>query len=203
MILSREEVKNVCGFDYYQGNLIHKRFGYKVFREKNLPIGAIVAFRAPMKVEVDGMIDLEDVLKKDYIYSDDAINFCIEVPNICPMGAVALQRLINTQIATILQNIIQKPIEVDGDDLLVHDEFEGSDGKLQNKGKCSVSIAYSKDNVMLMHTGINVNAGRQAPSFAYSTNLTDEQCTQFMKDVIDMFYALTDDIWIATSKLTV
>lgn len=203
MILSREEVKTVCGYDYYQGNLIHKRFGYKVFREKNLPIGSIIAFRAPMKVEVDGMIDLEDVLKKDYIYSDDAINFCFEVPNVCPMGAVALQRLINTQIATILQNIIQKPIEVDGDDLLVHDEFEGSDGKLHNKGKCSVSIAYSKDSVMMMHTGINVNAGREAPGFAYSTKLTDKQCEQFMKDVIDMFYGLVDNIWIATSKLTV
>lgn len=203
MILSREEVKTVCGYDYYQGNLIHKRFGYKVFREKNLPIGSIIAFRAPMKVEVDGMIDLEDVLKKDYIYSDDAINFCFEVPNVCPMGAVALQRLINTQIATILQNIIQKLIEVDGDDLLVHDEFEGSDGKLHNKGKCSVSIAYSKDNVMMMHTGINVNAGREAPGFAYSTKLTDKQCEQFMKDVIDMFYGLVDNIWIATSKLTV
>ena len=52
-------------------------------------------------------------------------------------GAVAFQRLLNTQIANILSSrYIKKPIEVDGDDLMVHDEFEGSDGKLQNVGKC-------------------------------------------------------------------
>ena len=205
MIINREELSRITPTkaDYYDGSLIHKRFGYKAFRNRIVPTVSIVAFRAPMKVEIDGMIDLEDVLQNDYIYSDDAISFCLEVPNMCPMGAVALQRLFNTQVATILQNIIQKPIEVDGDDLLVHDEFEGSDGTIQNKGKCSVSIAYSKDNVMMMHTGINVNAGKQAPNFAYSTKLTDEQCEQFMKDVIDMAYELVDSMFIATSKLTV
>ena len=97
--------------------------------------------------------------------------------------------------------MIKKPIEVDGDDLLVHDNFEGSDGSQQNVGKCSVSITVSKNNVALGHTGININAGRKAPNFAYSTKLTDAQVEQFMKAVIDMFYALNDDIFIATTKV--
>ena len=84
---------------------------------------------------------------------------------------------------------------------MVHDQFEGSDGALQKVGKCSVSITYSKDNVAIGHTGININAGRKAPAFAYSTKLTDEQANQFMKDVIDLFYALNDDIFIATTKV--
>ena len=186
----------------YDGLLIHKRFAYTYFRKKTLPIGNIVAFRAPMNVLADGMIDSEDILQNDFIYSEDAINFCWEIPNVDPYGAVAFQRLLNTQIASILSSkYLKKPIEVDGDDLMVHDEFEGSDGSLQKIGKCSVSISYSKDSIALGHTGINIDAGRQAPNFAYSTKLTDEQAEQFMKDVIETFYNMSDDIFIATTKV--
>lgn len=185
----------------YDGMLIHNRFAYKLLRNKVLPHGNIVAFRAPMLVEAAGMIDLEDVLSNDFIYSKDAINFCWEIPNLDAFGAVAFQRLLNTQIANILYNIINKPIEVNGDDLLVVDEFEGSDGHLYNKGKCSVSITYVKNGAALGHTGINVDAGNRAPGFAYSTKLTDAQCQEFMNKVIDMFHKLTDSIFVATTKV--
>ena len=186
----------------YDGDLIHKRFAYNFFRKKTLPIGNIIAFRGYMNVGIDGMIDQEDVLQNDYIASDDAINFCWEIPNLDKFGAVAYQRLLNTQIANILSSkYIKKPIEVDGDDLMVHDEFEGSDGSLQKVGKCSVSITYSKDNVAIGHTGINVNAGPKAPNFAYSTKLTDDQAQEFMQDIIDLFYAINDDMFIATTKI--
>jgi len=186
----------------YDGLLIHKRFAYKYFRKTTLPIGNIVAFRAPMHVEADGMIDNEDILKNDFIYSEDAINFCWEIPNLDPFGAVAYQRLFNTQVANILATrYLKKPIEMKGDDFMVHDEFTGSDGTLQKVGKCSVSITYSTNNVALGHTGINVNAGRKAPPFAYSTKLTNEQVQSFMKDVIELFYALNDDIFIASAKI--
>ena len=185
----------------YDGTLLHSRFAYKFFRDKTLPIGNIIAFRAPMKVEVEGMIDSEDVLNNDYIYSDDAINFLWEIPNIDAFGAVAYQRLLNTQIANILSSkYLNAPIEVDGDDLIVHKEHnQGS--IVQQKGKCSVSITYTKNNVALGHTGINIVAGKKAPAFAYSTNLTNDQATSFMKDIIKLFYAMNDDIFIATSKV--
>jgi len=187
----------------YDGNLIHNRFAYKYHRNKTLPIGNIVAFRAPMKVETTGMIDSEDLLNNDYIYSDDAINFCWEIPNMCPMGAVAFQRLFNTQLATILSSkYLNAPIEVDGDDLMVHKEHN-QHGIVQQKGKCSVSITYSKNNVAIGHTGINVKAGKKAPAFAYSTNLTDQQVQAFMLDVIQLYYTLADDIFVATAKLTI
>ena len=186
----------------YDGPLIHKRFAYDYFRNKTLPIGNIIAFRCPMDVNVSGMIDQEDVLQGDYIYSEDAVNFCWEIPNLDKFGAVAFQRLLNTQIANVLHSkYIKKPIEVDGDDLMVHDEFEGSDGSAQIRGKCSVSITYSKDNVAIGHTGININAGRKAPNFAYSTKLSDSEAEQFMKDIIDLFYAMVDDMFIATTKI--
>ena len=185
----------------YDGTLLHSRFAYKFFREKTLPIGNIIAFRAPMKVEVEGMIDSEDVLNNDYIYSDDAINFLWEIPYLDAFGAVAYQRLLNTQIANILSvKYLNAPIEVNGDDLIVHKEHMQG-GVTQAKGKCSVSITYTKNGVALGHTGININAGKKAPAFAFSTNLTDDQAKMFMQEVINLFYAMNDDIFIATSKV--
>lgn len=185
----------------YDGRLLHSRFAYKFFREKTLPIGNIIAFRAPMKVELEGMIDSEDVLNNDFIYSDDAINFLWEIPMLDSFGAVAWQRLFNTQIANVLSTkYLKAPIEVDGDDLIVHKEHNQG-GVTQPKGKCSVSITYSKNNIALGHTGINIVAGKKAPAFAYSTNLSDEEATQFMSDIIKIFYELNDDIFIATSKV--
>lgn len=193
----------VKDIDLYDGNLIHDRFAYKHFRNKTLPIGNILAFRAPMHVEADGMIDLEDTLENDYIYSDDAINFVWEIPNLDFFGAVAWQRLFNTQIANILSTqYLKAPIEVDGDDLIVHKEFE-QHGIIQPKGKCSVSITYVKNGAALGHTAINITAGRKAPAFAYSTNLTDDQSDSFMKSVIDVFYAMNDDMFLATTKIII
>ena len=74
----------------YNGDLIHERFAYRYFKKDVSSVGNIVAFRAPMYVS-DNLIDLEDSLSKDYIFSDDAINFCWEIPNLCPVGAVAFQ----------------------------------------------------------------------------------------------------------------
>ena len=185
----------------YDGSLLHSRFAYKFFRDKTLPIGNIVAFRAPMKVEAEGMIDSEDILNADYIYSDDAINFLWEIPYLDAFGAVAYQRLLNTQIANILSTqYIKAPIEMKGDDLIVHKEHTQG-GVAQPRGKCSVSITYTKTGVALGHTGINIKAGKRAPAFAYSTDLTDDQANNFMSEVIDLFYHLNDNIFIATTKV--
>ena len=191
----------VKAIELYDGNLIHNRFAYKYFRNRTFPIGNILAFRAPMLVETEGMIDNEDLLNNDFIYSDDAINFVWEIPGLNPVGAVAWQRLFNTKMANILHGYIKAPIEVDGDDLIVHKEHD-QHGIIQPKGKCSVSITYSRDNVAIGHTAINIEAGKRAPAFAYSTKLSPEDADCFMKDVIDSFYEMNDDMFIATTKLT-
>lgn len=186
----------------YNGDLIHDRFAYKFFRKEVSPYGNIVAFRAPMYVS-DNLIDLEDTLANDYIFSEDAINFCWEIPNLCPLGAVAFQRLFNTTIAGMLGQLIQKPINMDGDDIMVSDEFIGSDSKKRSEGKVSVSITYSKEDVALGHTGINIQAGKKAPGFAYSSNLNDNQIEAFMSAVIKAFELEVKDQWIATTKIIV
>jgi hypothetical protein len=186
----------------YDGNLIHKRFAYEYFRKDVSPYGNIVVFRAPMYVK-DALIDLEDTLSNDFIHSQDAINFCWEIPNLDPLGAVSFQRLFNTAIANILATIIKKPILMDGDDLMVQDEFVGTDDKVRKSGKVSVSITYSKDNVALGHTGINIIAGDKAPGFAYSSNLTDDQINYFIQAIVDYFNAEVQDQFVATTKIIV
>ena len=186
----------------YDGNFIHSRFAYEQFRKEVSPYGNIVAFRAPMYVK-DALIDLEDTLSNDFIQSQDSINFCWEIPGLCPFGAVSFQRLFNTAIANILSGYIGKGIMIDGDDLMVQDEFVGTDDKVRSSGKVSVSITYSKENVALGHTGINIVAGSKAPPFAYSSNLTDSQAEEFMANVIDYFNAEVKDQFIATTKISV
>ena len=184
----------------YNGDLIHKRFAYQFFKKEVSPYGNIVAFRAPMFVS-DNLIDLEDSLSKDYIFSDDAVNFCWEIPNMCPIGAVAMQRYLNTAIANILSNLIDKPLEMRGDDIMVYDTFIGSDKKEYNIGKVSVSITYSKDNVAIGHTGINIRAGKKAPGFAYSSNLSDAGVLNLMENVTKHFNIEVKDMQIATTKI--
>ena len=186
----------------YDGKLIHERFAYKFFRKEVSSCGNIVAFRAPMYVE-DALIDLEDSLSDDYIHSQDAINFCWEIPGLCPLGAVAFQRLFNTAVANILSSTIKKGIMVDGDDIMIQDKFIGNDDKVRETGKVSVSITYSKDNVALGHTGINIVAGDKAPGFAYSSNLSDEQADYFINAVIEYFNREVQDQFVATTKIIV
>lgn len=187
----------------YDGSLIHDRFAYKFFKKKVSATGNIVSFVAPMYVTTN-LIDLEDTLNNDYIYSSSAINFCWEIPNLCSFGAVAFQRLFAVNIGNILYSYIKKSVSVDGDDIMVTEGYTDIDGTVKNsKGKASVSITYSKDNVAIGHLGINIDAGNQAPSFAYSTRLTEEQQDMFIEDVQNLFYSMVNDIFVATSKVIV
>lgn len=188
--------------DIYDGSLIHNRFAYEYFRKDVSPVGNIVAFRTPMEVK-DNLIDLEDTLTDDFISSKDAINFCWEIPNMCPLGAVAFQRLFNTAVAQIISEYIKLPITMKGDDLMVIDKFTGSDGEERDQGKVSVSITYSKDNVTLGHTAINIDAGKDAPGFAYSSKLSDEDAESFMIKVCNYFNYEIRDQFVATTKVIV
>jgi len=185
----------------YDGPLLKQRFAYRYFKGRTLPQGNIIAFRAPAKVEAHGMIDMEDVLNNDFIYSEDMMHFLYEIPILDNgFGAVAFQRLFNTLIANILSTkYIGVPIEMKGDDMIVHSSFIQR-GTEQPKGKASVSIVHVKNGVTLGHTGINIKAGDSAPVFAYSTKLNDEQIKNYMEDCINTFYNLVEDMFIASAK---
>ena len=195
MIINREQLKEVFGEDLYGGVEIHDRFAYKFFKKEVNPLGNIVSFIAPMEVTAN-LIDLEDSLNKDYIYSDLAMNFIMEIPNKDIWGGVLFQRLLNAQVGSLLcSKYLNTEGFVDGDDIMVGDEF--------NAKKASVSIAAEKNGAVLIHLGININAGERAPDFAYSTNLTEHQALEFMADVESIFNNILRDVFVATTKIVV
>lgn len=192
-ILDKQQLHDIFGVGYYDGSQIHERFAYKVFRDKVSPIGDIIAFRSPTVVE-GNLIDLEDKLNKDYIYSDDMINFCYELLPTNSFGGVCFQRLMCSVIAQEVHRILGDTVELEGDDIWV-----GGD----SKGKCSVSIVGEKNGAILGHTGINITAGPRAPSFAYSTKMTDKEAAEFMEAVCQVFESITRDIFVATTKIII
>lgn len=201
MIISREELLKHSGKDYYDGVLLHARWAYQILGpDKVLPIGNIMAFRAPMKVDTKFMVDVEDRIAKDFIQSDDAINFVWEIPDLSSIGGVYFQRLFVATAANILSDNIKAPIKVDGDDIFVLKEH--TQRKVtQFEGKASVSISCPRNGAILGHLGINVKAGDKAPIFAFSTNMTDEQCGKFMIDCNNAFYEITKSCFVATTKV--
>jgi hypothetical protein len=193
MYIDRNYLKQVTGADYYDGSVLHSRFAYKFLKKDVEATGDIIAFVAPMEVTT-ALVDLEDALNQDYIYSESAINFIIELPNVDLYGAVCFQRLFNTFLGSMLCQITGKEIFVDGDDIMVRDG-EG------DPKKASVSIAHTVLGASLIHTGINIDAGDKAPDFAYSTNLTPEQVHSFISTAITTFYTTVADIFVATTKV--
>lgn len=196
MIINRETLKEVSGVDYYDGSILHNRFAYKFLKKQVSRTGDIISFVAPMEVTTN-LIDLEDSINKDYIYSEEAINFLIEIPSIDLFGGICFQRLFNAQLGSLLcsEKFCNTDGYVDGDDIMLHD---GKEFK-----KASVSIAAEKSGAVLIHVGININAGNKAPDFAFSTNLNSEQVSIVQSEVVNMFYRLVQDIFIASSKVIV
>ena len=195
MIINREQLKELTGSDYYCGKALHERLAYKLYKKEVNPLGNIISFVAPMLV-TDHLIDLEDSLNKDYIYSDSAMNFLMEIPGKDLWGGILFQRLLNAQVGSVLcGNYLQTSGFVDGDDIMVETE----DGPK----KASVSIAAEKNGAVLIHLGININAGERAPDFAYSTNLSEDQAYQFMSEVEDIFNSILADVFVATTKIVV
>jgi len=191
----------INNFETYDGKILQDRFAYSFFKDKVLRTGNIVAGISPAKVEADYMVDLEDILAGDFIYSDKMIHFLIEIPEISLYAGVCFQRLFNSIVGNLLASKYLKcDVEIDGDDIMIHKEHNQG-GVVQQSGKASVSIAKECNNAVLIHTGINIEAGKQAPAFAFSTKLSEDEANSFMKDCVEMFYGLSLDVWQATTKI--
>lgn len=202
MIITRADLKEKTGVDFYDGSIIHHRFAYRFFRDAVNPCGNIIAYVSPTTVTADQMVDLEDSIMKDFIYSDKMINFCFEIPLTNLFGGICFQRLFASIVGDLLSQQIKAPVEVEGDDIFVCKEFVGG-GITQLRGKSSVSIVCEKGGAILGHLGINIDAGSKAPVFAYSTNMNDDEAKEFMGKVCEAFYATTNSIFVASSKVIV
>jgi len=187
----------------YDGSYLRKRFAYDHFQEKTHPIGNIIAFRAPISVDVKDLVDKDNIIREEGIYSDDAVNFCMEIPNISMFAGVCYQRIFNACIGNILASeFLQCDVEIDKSSIIVHKEIE-EDGIIKTKGKASVSDVTLVDGAVLLYTGINIKCGKKAPAIAFSTNLKDDEAIVLMHRGIEYFYTSLQDIFVETTKKVV
>jgi hypothetical protein len=200
MHITTEQLAEVTGVNYYDGSILKSKFAYKFFRKDVSPLGNIVAFVSRMSVQ-ENLIDLEDALTNDYIYSDKAINFLIELPGYSIEASILFQRLFNTALGSLLSVYIPYNVHVDGDDIMVESDQRSSAEDTVEWKKASVSIATLNNGAGLIHTGINIEAGLEAPAFAYSTKLGAEETNEFIEKAIGIFNHTVQSVFVASTKL--
>ncbi len=170
----------------YEGFQLSPHWIYKNFKIQG---DAIVAFIGECDVKLAEMVDIEDVINNEPIYSKSMLSFISEQFNVNLIEGVFRQRLLITVIKEVLENkgyLVKR----DGDDLFY-------DGR-----KLTVSIATKSVNSVLIHTGINIissGAPVDASGLTEDMNITDVK--SFAEDVLKRYSEELDDIVMASTKV--
>jgi uncharacterized protein len=132
----------------YTGEELSNHWIYKNFGVLG---DAVVGFIGPCDIDTMRMVDLEDVLNDDQIFSTRMLNFIIEIFGIELREGVILQRLFSAIIQSKLMDVLGKDSDIAlkriGDDLFVNDTK-----------KLSVSICTLSPTSILIHTGLNIQS---------------------------------------------
>ncbi len=174
-----EEVK-------YIGSQLAPHWIYKNYKIQG---DAIVAFCGECEVKLSEMVDIEDVINNEPIYSKYMLSFITEQFGINLMEGVLRQRLLITIIKELLE---QKGIFVvrNGDDLMIQ-------GK-----KLSVSIATKSINSILIHTGLNIiSEGAPVEASGLTSELGIKDIKTFARDVMSRYVDEIEDIKLACAKV--
>jgi len=162
---------------------------------KNHDIGgdAIVSFIGPCRVGIENMVDLEDVKRKDTIYSPRMLHFIIEFFDESLTLAVFRQRLFVVTIKEELERIVKSgQIIREGDDLHYVD---GNDRR-----KLTVSIATRSPVSTLIHTAINIHTG-ETPVRTAGLGELEINPEQFAKNVMVNYVRELHDMEFARCKV--
>ena len=170
----------------YEGWQLSPHWIYKNFKIQG---DATVAFIGECEVKLDEMVDIEDVINNEPIYSKSMLSFISEQFNVNLVEGVFRQRLLICKIKEALE---ARGIFVvrSGDDLFV-------DGK-----KLTVSIATKSLTSILIHTGVNIDstdAPVKACGLTNDLGITDIE--KFALDVMKNYSEEIDDIILASTKV--
>ena len=170
----------------YEGYQLCPHWIYKNF---NIQGDATVAFIGECEVKLTEMVDIEDVINNEPIYSKLMLSFISEQFNVGLVEGVFRQRLLICIIKEILEKRGFKIVR-DGDDLF----FEGK--------KLTVSIATKSMTSVLIHTGINIDS-TEAPVKAsgLASELGINDIENFAKEVMAKYSQEIDDIIMASTKV--
>lgn len=171
----------------YTGNELAPHWIYRNFKMQG---DAIVAFCGECEVNLEEMVDVEDVINNEPIYSKLMLNFIIENFNIGLVEGIFRQRLLITILKEVLEDTYSAPIKRSGDDLFVEDK------------KLSVSIATKSLTSVLIHVGINIDP-TGAPVKAIGLNsLNVNNVEDFAKEIMIRYSEEIDDIILASTKVS-
>ena len=170
----------------YIGSQLAPHWIYKNFKMQG---DAIVDFIGECEVKLTEMVDIEDVINNEPIYSKSMLSFITEHFNVNLLEGVFRQRLLICIIKELLE---ERGIFVvrNGDDLMI-------DGR-----KLSVSIATKSTTSILIHTGLNI-LSEDAPVKA--SGLTSElgisDIKEFALEIMKRYSEELQDIVLASTKV--
>ena len=160
-----------------------------IYRNFKIQGDVIVAFQGECKVDLSEMVDIEDVINNEPIYSKYMLSFISEQFGVSLTEGVFRQRLLMCVIKELLE---ERGIFVvrNGDDLMI-------DGK-----KLSVSIATKSITSVLIHTGLNIlSDGAPVAACGLTSELGITDTKAFALEVMDRYSNELDDICLAASKV--
>ncbi len=172
----------------YTGEQLSPHWIYKNF---NIMGNAIVAFIGECEVSLSRMVDIEDVINNEPIYSKKMLSFIEENFNSSLVETVYKQRL----LVTIARELIEKKypavnIRRNGDDLFINDK------------KLSVSIATKSITSTLIHFGLNIEAqGAPVKAADLLNDAGIKDVKRFAMDLLSAYKNEIEDINLAASKV--
>lgn len=170
----------------YEGWQLAPHWIYKNFKMQG---DAMVAFIGECEVKLTEMVDIEDVINNEPIYSKSMLSFISEQFNIGLVEGVFRQRLLICVIKEALEKRGFK-ITRNGDDLF----FEGK--------KLTVSIATKSVNSILIHTGINIDStGAPVKASGLTSELKINNIRELAQEILKNYSEEIDDIVLASTKV--
>ena len=170
----------------YEGYQLAPHWIYKNFKIQG---DAIVGFVGECEVKLTEMVDIEDVINNEPIYSKNMLSFITEQFNVELVEGVFRQRLLICQIKEALG---RRGIKVrrSGDDLFVDDK------------KLTVSIATKSMTSILIHTGININSdGAPVRACGLENDLGITDIEDFANEIMKNYVDELEDIVLASTKV--
>lgn len=170
----------------YEGWQLCPHWIYKNFKIQG---DATVAFKGECEVKLTEMVDIEDVINNEPIYSKSMLSFISEQFNVGLVEGVFRQRLLICTIKEALERRGITPVR-SGDDLFV------------NGKKLTVSIATKSLTSILIHTGINIDsAGAPVKACGLSSDLGITDIEVFAQEILKNYSEEIDDIIMASTKV--
>lgn len=170
----------------YIGSQLSPHWIYKNFKIQG---DAIVAFVGECEVKLTEMVDIEDVINNEPIYSKYMLSFISEQFGVNLVEGVFRQRL----LICIIKELLEKRgvfVIRDGDDLMI-------DGR-----KLSVSIATKSITSILIHTGLNIlSEGAPVAASGLTSELGIDDVKEFAQEVMQRYSQEIDDIMLAATKV--